>query len=367
VVAVTVAIPGGSSADERELAGSSWLLAQAVRDGLEEPLARLGATVSVRVDRAATYFQLQASPGAWRAAYETLVDGVFDAPVGFAALDRTRSELQALFRFEQGAPVREFQGELASLVSGPGSSWARDPRGTSESVQRITATDLNALRRRVYAPEDAVVSIVGALAAPSGVALYEGSQGDGGGLRTRNRAGGPAWSRGQRERLVRPVTNAWIGVAFPARRDASRTALDFVAKRLAEELNPTPRDPGLFGTQVRVEDLPEGPAIVIEAAVLPEDQARWEERIVRTLRVLEDRYREPTYFNLHQRHFRNASLVQESAPESEGIRIAADVLRDGRARDLAKEIDALTSQDVLRAIGTLGEPRVLVFGPQLGR
>ena len=366
VVALTVAVPGGSSEDERELAGSAWLLGEAVRASLEQPLAELGATTSVRVDRNGTYFQVLAAPGAWRSVYETLIDGVFEAPVSFAGLDRARSELLALFRFERGAPVREFQGELAALLGGAASTWAHDPRGTAASLPRITATDLGALRRRVYNPEDAVVSIVGALDAPPGIVVYSGAQGDGGGLRGGSRSGGAAWTRGERDRLVRPVTNTWIGVAFPARRDVSRTALEFIADRLNDELNPAPRDPGLFGTEVRLEDLPGGPAIVLEAAVLPEDQTRWEGKILATLQTLERRYGEPTFFTPHQRHFRNSSLVGESAPESEGKRIAADVLREGRPRDLEAEIDGLSADAVVRTIASLGEPRILVFGPQLG-
>jgi hypothetical protein len=368
LVAVTVAIPGGSSEDPRELAGSTWLLGQAVRESLDAPLARVGATVSVSVDRNATTFQMLAAPGAWRGAYETLIDGIFEAPLGFTSLDRSRAELEGLFRFERGAPVREFQSELASLVTGSGSPWSHDPRGTSESVQRIAAPELSTLRRRTHSRGGAVVTIVGALDAAPGILLYPGAAGDGGALVGRRAGGsGSAWSRGERRRLARPVTNTWIGAAFPAREDVSPTVLEFLSDRLREELNPTPRDPGLFGAEVRVEELPDGPVILVEAAVLPEDQVRWEERILRTVRALEERYREPSFFTLHRRHFLNRTLVRESAPEVEGIRIAMDLLREGRARDLLAEIDGLNAEQVLRALESLGDPRILVFGPDLGR
>jgi hypothetical protein len=367
VVAITVLIPGGSSEDDPLLPGGAWLLGDVLRDELETPLARAGASITVSVDRNATRFQALAAPGEWQSAYETMIDGLFFAPIAFESFERRRSEVADVFRFEKDAPVREFQSEFAKLM-GDGGAWSREPRGTTESLERLTASGLSALRRRVYRQDEAVVTIVGALDAAPGIAVYPGANRDGEDLRSRQPPGSDAaWRVGQRQRLVRAVTSAWIGVAFPARRDVSRTILEFLADRLRAELNPSPRDPGLFGTDVRIEDLPDGPAIVLEAAVLPEDVTRWEARILRTAETLEDLYDDASFFLLHQRHFLNMSLVQESAPEAEGIRIAMDVLRDGRVRTLQAEIESLTAERLRRGISSLGEPRILVFGPDLGR
>jgi hypothetical protein len=368
MVAVTIALPDGSAADPQELPGSAWLLGHTVRDALAGPLFRLGAQVSVEVERSSTVFQLLAAPEAWAEAYEALVEGVFAASLDFASLEERRAELQSVFAFERGAPSREFQAELANLVGQGKGVWSREPRGTAESIQRITGPDLGALRRRIYRTQDAMVTIVGAIDAEPGVELFPGGGGDGGDIRFRRTSGGgAAWSRGSRERLVRNVTNGWIGAAFPARRDAPRTALEFVAGQLSEALNPVPRDPGLFGARVRVEEHPDGPVIVVEAAVLPEDQERWERRIAQTLEGLASRYRDPSFFSLHRRQFHNAMLLDQSAPEAEGRRIATDLLRQGRIRDLTGEISGLTADHIVRTIETLGDPRILVFGPNLGR
>jgi hypothetical protein len=165
---------------------------------------------------------------------------------------------------------------------------------------------------------------------------------------------------------VRDVTNAWIGAAFPARRDVPRTALEFIAQRLSILLNPTPRDPGLFGTDVRIDDLPDGPVIVVEAAVLPEEQARWEARILGTLAAIAGGYEDPALFPLHRRQFRNSTLTAESAPEVEGLRLAHDLLRTRELRDLARDIQGLQVGDIVREVAALGEPRILVFGPAMG-
>jgi hypothetical protein len=165
---------------------------------------------------------------------------------------------------------------------------------------------------------------------------------------------------------VRDVTNSWIAAAFPARRDVPRTLLEFVAQRLSILLNPTPRDPGLFGTDVRIEDLPDGPVIVVEAAVLPEDQARWEARIVGTLATVSGGYEDPALFPLHRRQFRNSTLTAEAAPEVEGLRLALDLLRAREVRHLATDIQELQVSDIIREVAALGEPRILVFGPAIG-
>jgi hypothetical protein len=91
------------------------------------------------------------------------------------------------------------------------------------------------------------------------------------------------------------------------------------------------------------------------------------ERINRAMRAIEDRYDDAYSFGTHQRHFRNARLVEESAPEAEGVRIAMDLMRSGRARDLREEIEELSAEDIVRGINSLGQPRILVFGPDLGR
>lgn len=366
VVAITVAFPSGSAADPGGAWGAAWLLGATVRDEVAEPLSELGARVHVEVGRSATVFQLLAPPSRWHEAWEVLTEHLFGATLDHPTLDERRDELRAVFAFESGAPTRDFQREFASLVGDRAEAWSRDPRGTSESVARIDDGDLGDLRRRIYRREAAIVTVVGALQAEPGVAVHPGAGRDGDDLRGWS-DGGRAWDRGRRERVTREVTNGLIGAAFPARGDAPRTALEFVAHQLELLLNPVPRDPGLFGeAEVRLEDHPEGPLVVVEAAVLPEDQERWEGRIEDAFDALAERYRDASFLTLHRQHFRNVRLLEQSVPEAEGRRIALDLLRHGRVRDLAAELSSLTAEQVVRAIESLGEPRMLVYGPRLG-
>jgi hypothetical protein len=363
VVAITLLLPGGSSGEERSFAGSAWLLGETVRAALARRLAQSGVTVRVEVTRDYTLFQLLTPPGRWQSAYDTLLEEVFTSSLDTSEMDRIRDGQIELFRFEDGAPVRAFQAELYGLMVGVGSIWHRDPRGSLESMELIGATDLNELRSRIYRREQAIMTLVGGLDRTGGPTVYVGPRADNPASRRR---GGAAWSSGRTQRVTEEVTNTSIGAAFPARRDASRTVLEFLADRLDEELNPVPPAVGHYGTHVRLEELPGGPALVVEAATIPEERMRWETRIGRALSGLEQAYRFPGDFEQDRQHFRNVTLVADAAPEAEGKRMAIDLLLEGRLRDLSAEIDALTAQQVLDAVESLGRPRILVFGPDLG-
>ena len=367
IVAVTVAIPHGSAADPRELSGAAWLLGEQVRDLAEERVAATGATVTVEVDRAYTVFQALTVPSEWRGVYDALMEAVFSVELAAPSLQRHRSELLEVFRFESGAPVREFQAELYRFVADPDETWSRDPRGTTESVLRIGPTDLADLKSQIYRRGDAVVTVVGPFDAAAGVRIFPGpAPANSAGRLGREGSDRPVREDGGREHLEREVTNTWIGAAFPAAAEVPRTILEFLEYRLNEVLNPDPPDPGLFGSEVTLEELPQGPVLLAQTAVLPEAQDRWEERISEALESIREQSEDAGFLRWHRRRFRSFRLTAEGAPEVEGLRMAMDLLREGRVRDLAAEIWGLEPGNMSRGALALAEPRLLVFGPDLG-
>jgi hypothetical protein len=362
VVTITLLLPGGSSGEERSFAGSAWLLGETVRASLARRLGPSGVDAHAEVTRDYTLFQVTAPPGAWESAYGALLEEVFTASLDASAMERVRAGQLELFRFESGAPVRAFQAELYGMMAGVGSIWHRDPRGSLEAMELIGATDLNELRGRIYRREQAVMTLVGGLDRTGGPTVHVGPRADNPASRRR---GGAAWSGGRTQRLEQEVTNTSIGAAFPVRRDTPRIVAEFLADRLDEELNPVPPVDGHYGTHVRLEELPGGPALVVEAAMVPEERMRWETRIARALSGLQQAYRFPGDFEQDRQHFRNVALLADAAPEAQGRRLAIDLLLEGRLRDLSAEIDALTAQQVLDAVELLGRPRILVFGPDV--
>lgn len=363
VVVMTVLVPSGSANDPDGLSGATRLLAEMVRARAERSLQPGDARISIEVERAHTIFQAMAVPEAWERVYRQLLDAIFAAPLPADALDPERRGLLATARFESGAPVREFQDELYQVVADGDPVWSADPRGSPESLQRIDNASLTALRGRSYRRAESMVTLVGALGTGPGARVYRGRTAA---LLGDRAAGRPAWSDGDRERLGRQVTNSWIGAAFPVPRDVPRTLLDFIRHRVSEELNPEPPDPGLFGADVRIEEMAGGTVLLVEAAVLPEAEERWEQRVVQIVEDVGERHRDPGFFRFQRRRFRTAFLVEEGAPEVAGRRMATDLLRTGDLRDLDKEIDDMEPGALERAVDGLGEPRVLVFGPDLG-
>jgi hypothetical protein len=171
---------------------------------------------------------------------------------------------------------------------------------------------------------------------------------------------------GERFDRLQDITNSWIAVAWPVAPGVSRTSLEFLAHLLAELLDPNPPDPDRYSLDVHIEDTPEGPVVMVEAAVFPEAADRWEARILSAVDRLAGRTMDEDFLGWRRRRFRTARLLAESRPEEEAVRIARDLVRSGAPRALSIEIWDLDAQDLNQAARALGEPRILRLGPDLG-
>jgi hypothetical protein len=273
-----------------------------------------------------------------------------------------REQLLARYTIEVGAPSREFQQELYRTLTTALDPWSRDPRGTPEALGRLDQPSLAAFRALHYVAARATVAAVGPITEREGrdalAPLGTIPPMTGVGLRS------PAWERGSRTPLAREVTNAWIGAAFPAPADLPRTHLEFAALELERELNPSPPDPGMFSATVRIEDTPRGPVVVAQAAVMPEVVDSWERRIMRAIARLEEERDEP-FFRVQRRRFRTAILLREGVPEEAALRMALDLMREGRVRPLRDEVWEIGPEEVAEAADALEEPRILLMGPEI--
>lgn len=375
VVSVTILLPHGSADDPEDASGSAWLTGEVLRRGVEsalDPELRAWTDVEVRVDRTRTAFRLVTLPERWREAWEALEQGVFERRPDGAMLDGARAQLQEVFAFENAAPVREFESEFRRLIAGSGTPWSRDPRGRPDDVDGLTVDDLAAYRSRHYDRSTAAVAVVGAFTRADAARAITGEAPPprGHAVAADFEARGvtadpPLWTDPERIALTREVTSSWIGVAFPVDPTIPRTVLEMLVHRLVEELDPDPPLPGTFSVQVRLEELRGRPLLTVEAAVLPEAAETWERRILESVDLIASEELDPAFFAWHRRHFRSARLLEEAAPEAEGLRRAGDLLWMGRPRDLRSEMWELRGRELARAALTLGPPRVLVLGPDL--
>ncbi|HEX9886938.1 MAG TPA: hypothetical protein VGA70_10645 [Longimicrobiales bacterium] len=372
VVAVTVALPVGSADDPRGQGGTAWLVGESVAAGVRDRFSGRPLHVDVRVERSGTVYRVVTLEEIWPEALDVLeaalFGGEFEAP-GFAG---AKAALEASLTFESGSPVRDFKRELYTLLSTAGDPWARDPRGTLDTVVPLGAAEVILFRAQHYRMSQAALTVTGAVdpvavsrrvsgaspAEPDGTAPVVAA-------REHEAFTAPAWETGDRLRLAPEVTSSWIGVAFPVRPGTDLTALELFIHRVREELVTDPPAPGLFSAEIGLVFRGDRPIFLVEAAVTPDVTDEWEARILRTAHVLSAEILADEFFGWHRRRFRAARLMEEMAPEDEGVRLALDLLRNGRIRDLPGEIDALEPADMARAAGALGSPRILVFGPDL--
>lgn len=374
VVATTVVLPSGSAADPEGLEGGAFLLGEAVRAAVLSAVGAGTVAVDVDVDRSHAIFRLVSAPEAWDRAFEALDDALFGEALTAASWEAARAGLSEVFTFESGAPVREFEREAFRLLAGASDPWSRDPRGTPTSLGRVGFPELSRVRRSLARREGAVVTVAGPVdpervfrlltdgpaARPDpGSNTLSAVRSDG------TRPGGEAWSEGERSILTRDVTNSWIAAGWPVDPETSRTALEMLVHRLDGILDTSPPDPGVFSVDVGIEDRAGRPVLLVRAAVLPEDTQRWEDRILEAVEGIGSEALDAGFFRWQRRRFRNDRLLDEAAPEVEGLRVAMDLLREGRVRDLTAEIWDLGPDDLEAAADDLGEPRILVFGPDL--
>ncbi|HSW29134.1 MAG TPA: hypothetical protein VLH75_06500 [Longimicrobiales bacterium] len=357
-VALALRISAGSQDDAPGLEGSAWLLARVLEDQVARALESAPAVFSASVERATTVFTLVADPSAWEQAWSTADSVLLHEPLDPGLVERHRTALLETLAFEAGSPYREFEDVAAALLAEPGSPWGRPPRGTPASLAALGTIELEGYRARHLRGTAEAWAVVGpvqpdlrAAAAPAAPPL----------------PADVAWVTGDRVVLARDVTSTWMAVAYPAPSDLPRTRLELVAHLLEEELDPTPPTPDRYSVEVRIEETRRGPVLLVEASLVPEAAAAWEARILDVVERMATESLAEDFFRWRRRRFRTERLLAESAPEAEARRMTADLLRDGRVRDLGVEIWGLEARTLTETARSLGPPRIFVLGPDLGQ
>jgi predicted Zn-dependent peptidase len=370
VVTVVLSFPTGSAGDRPGREGSHWLLASLLEEAAKQALAGTPATARVEAGRTTTTVTLLAAPDGWAEGYGALREVLYRRPLEEGGLERAKKLLRARHRFEAGAPIRDFQREIPRLITDTANPWSRPPEGREEALDSIDLETLEVIRRGWLRPDSAVGAVAGPVTKE---AVYPWLAGTEHISPTESRAEGvdstrlgaaPPWTTGQRVEITRDVANSWIALAFPVDPMLPRTRLELLAHTLLERLHPSPPDPGALDVQVYVHDPPGGSVLLVTAAILPDAAHAWEERALEVVEALRSAPTEELLFRALRRRFRSRALLAESAPEEAAVRWLTDTER-GAVRSMVDEIWLLTPESLQAAAAALGQPRVLVFGPDL--
>jgi hypothetical protein len=385
VAAVGVAFPAGPERDPEGREGAAWVTAQALRAELSRRLGIAPSHVTVEVDRGFSSFVVQVPADQSERALRVLDEVILQDPVPRTTLEDVRVRVLSDLGFRAGAPTTAYRLELARFIHGFGSRWTNLPLGSRESVASLDPSEMNGVREAIYRRDEARWVVVrgpreGAPAPTEptdsvnspGAELPGRSPGDSLSSATPADSAAPgqpsapapepwtpAWRVGDRLHITQEITNTWVAAAYPLDPSLTRTEQAFLLQALREELNPSPPDPGLFDSYVWVEASPRGPILVLEAAVFPEDADRWEARILDAVEGLAENPPEGAFFSFMARRQRTERALREADPGA----MALWLLRDERGGDMGP---VPTRNDLSRMASGLGEPRILVYGPDLG-
>ncbi len=411
-IAVSVRFPRGAHADPPGSEGTAFLFGRALEAEGARLLAPMSARVHVDVERESLVVTLFAPSLEWIPAWREIAGLLSGSPLSEAAVQAARDRLMDELLFQAGAPVRAFERawdeeRLAGLLNDPAGN-GRPVGGSVQGVGSVTPATLEAWRSRSLRWDEAVVAVVGpvseaqagALGGPlERVVTAPRRPQDPASPETRPPAavtdpregGAPATDllppaplylgvpaprlslpsgglrqplgAGSRRVIDEEITSTWIGVAWALPRGTPWVLQDFLVLVVADALNPSPPDPGLYRADVHLEHAGGIPLLVVVATVDPQSAVEWEARILSTLAGIASEPPPGAFFELARRRYRSSRMLEGSDPGLRARWLATRASLDGGVPDLASESWGLSREGLAALAGARGEPRILVYGP----
>lgn len=358
-------VPVGSAADPPGQEGWASVVAAALAQSIEQHTASLATRTSVAFDPEGITVTAEAAPEAVGPLIGVVRRALFDDPLPLLLVEQTRATLLRKLRFEAGAPVRAFEDQLNGLVFASIPGWDHGPGGSATSVEAI---DLEALVRSApFGPSarmSSTAALVGRVEASEARALLSELVGPRGTV-SPPEEGRYAWQTGERTAVDQDITSTWVGIALPVRSDTPPWKIDLLGHHISEVLTPYPRRPGLISPQVRVVRPQDLPVLMVTFAIAPERADTWIARVLATARLESDAPPDERFFRWQRRRFRTVWLSARARPVER-----AELLTRGWTGDTPPDIEAPFDVNVWRtdledAARALGEPRIVVYGPQL--
>ncbi|MEX2526594.1 MAG: hypothetical protein WEA09_03055 [Gemmatimonadota bacterium] len=368
-------LPVGTAQDPVGKEGTAWITSELLRGDVSAALTQLPHRLEVAATPWYTLLVIQTAPESLATA-SRLVDRILSGPPPTQfQLDLMKERIIGQLDFQEGSPVEAFRREVDRLLLGSGHPGARPAHGTVHSLPTIDLEDVEALWREAKAPLIPVFRLLPSSTSGSKAAM-EGTPAPGpilapgqgsavaqgfGWVNALGETPRPLWTEADRLRIIRPITNGWVTVAYPLPDELPPGGAETLAGVLREQLTPSPPDPTLFRLDAELRDTPRGRALLLTATVAPDGVDRWEGRILEAVEKLAEGGVPEAFLHSLLRRQRARSLLDET-PAAWLTARALEALRTGTLQGGSIHPEAHHVREWARA---LGPPRILVYGPDL--
>lgn len=364
VVATEVLIAAGPADEPDGRDGLAHLAARAVVQPIQPALDSLEAHLEISAAKDAVGFRLIAAPDAWPEALRLLMLALFRDPVvaDAVAAERRRIEAELLGRRDNPADAAIRASDAAFF--GEDHPWGRPTVGSAATVSRLTHAEVDAFLRDRFRPEHAVVAVVGPIgpeAAERQLQQYL--------LGSPPAAGRPPIAPRKPSRSpVRTDYNSvttWVTAVFPFAAGADVEALRMLAHLAAEELSFGPTRRSVYDSRAEVVRRSSGGEVRLTVVVPPEEASAWADRIVERVEELpRDPFLAETWEG-RLRRYRGERLHELASPEDRAAELARGLLADRSATDPVPDIGELSIARIRAAATSLGEPTLVLLGPDI--
>jgi zinc protease len=168
-VTIHAAVHTGSTADPVDLPGLAYFLSRLIdrgngamnADAIAEALDSRGVSLAVSVNRHALSLVCTCLVEDFAPVLDIMAQCLIGPVFPEDEITTRRGEMITFIRQEEDSPAAVAMAGLMELLYGTTHPYGRRPRGTAESAERITRTDLIEFHSRFIVPSSTVIAIVG--------------------------------------------------------------------------------------------------------------------------------------------------------------------------------------------------------------
>lgn len=362
VVATEFLLTVGPLDEDEGEEGITYLAGRAVIDPIRAALDSLGARVSVMPEKDAIAFSIVAAPDAWEQATALVGRALFRDPPEGAAVRREQVAIVNELNGRSANPADAATRESDAEFFGRRHPWGRPIVGTPRSVSSLRFDDVEGYLRANFTPDRAVAAVVGPVDSRDVARHLNVLLGSSVAERDEPEGYRPS---DDIEHIDYNSITTWITASFPFEPDDDVEAIRMFAYLVADALSFSPLQRSVFNVTSAVEVRRAGGEVRLQLVVPPEEADDWADRILEVVDDLEERPLLDDVFRGHLRRYRGVRLMTLIGPEERAHAAARELVLRGRFDSVIPDLGGLTQERVRSAGRALGDPAIVLLGPNL--